>query len=307
MVVLAASVKSYNLFATTLDHPEHMPQTIAGGLAHAPNQYRLLVPLLWKGASSAGLDGPKADVAIVVFGILFCYAALAAAIYLASRSVPVTALCLLAFYGAAASGFWFRTREFFFDVGFTASGMALVVQQRPAWALYVILSAVAALNRETWLFSLVAAAASRLADARSLRALLKDRRRDAVGLIASGLVSVAVLVAVRLIYGIRPYHTEIWRYDENIRLILMGGSVRDSFKNAIWFAGSGMFAAWAIFALAGAARHVPFVIAFAASLLVVSFVISSWYETRIFAPAYAVMLVSIAGGLRLQTKASSPP
>ena len=161
VVVLAASVKSYSLYATTLDDAEMMPATIINGQAHAPNQYRLLVPLLWKAATSLGSDPETADKAIVIVSILFCYVCLAAVLYRSSRSIPVTALCLIAFYGAAASGFWFRYRDTFFDVAFTCIGMSLIVEKRPAWVLYGLVSAVAALNRETWLFSLVAAAATR--------------------------------------------------------------------------------------------------------------------------------------------------
>ena len=296
VVITAASVKSYSLYATTLDGSEMMPAVIASGQAHAPNQYRLLVPLLWRAATSMGIGSRTAEHGIVIVSIMFCYVALAAALYRSSSSVPVTALCLIAFYGAAASGFWFRYRDTFFEVGFTCIGMRLVLAQRPAWPLYGLLSGVAALNRETWLFSLVAAAVSRSAQWVKARPS-HSRRRDVIGIGLAALVTVGVLAVVRAHYGGRVYHYEPWQYANNARLLLVTGSLRESLGQAVWFAGSGIFVVWLIFALTGHARHVPFVVGFTGSLLVVSFLVSSWAETRVFIPAYAVMLVSIAGGL----------
>lgn len=288
VVVLAASVKSYSLYVSTLDDAQLMPQTIAMGQGLAPNQYRVLVPLLWRASVAHGIAPGTAERAIVLFSILFCYAALAAVCYRASRSVPISALCLLAFYGAAASGFWFRYRDVFFEAAFTAIGMDLAVRPRPRWLPYAIVSAVASLNRETWLFSLIGAGA---------HALIARTRRDLFGLAAAAIASIAVLAGVRAVYGIRPYHYAMWQYATNVKLLLMAGSFRSSVGQAIWFAGSGAFAVWLTFALAGLARYRAFVLAFVGSLLVVSFFISNWYETRIFNSAYVVLIVSIAGGL----------
>jgi hypothetical protein len=292
-VIVAASVKSYSLYTTTLDDREMMPAVIASGEARAPNQYRVLVPLLWTFATANGVPAPAAERLLVVLSILFCYAALAVTLHRASRSIPITALCLLAFYGAAASGFWFRYRDTFFDVAFTCLGMALVLQRRPSWAAYALLSAVAALNRETWSFSLVAAASSRWAYHRGGAG--DSGRRDAIGLLCATAITVGVLVAIRTHYGVRDYHYAMWQYTANLPLLLVAGPA--SIGQAVWLAGSGVFVVWLIFALASIARHVPFVIGFAAPLLAVSFFISNWAETRIFIPCYAVMIVSIASGL----------
>jgi hypothetical protein len=302
LVVMAASVKSYSLFSSTLDAVELMPRTIANGQALAPNQYRVLVPLLWKAGVGSGIAPDTAERAIVAFSILFCYAVLAVVLYRSSGSIPVAAVCLIAFYGAAASGFWFRNRDVFFEAAFTALGMDLAVQPRPRWIPYAIVSAAASLNRETWLFSLIGAGAARWFDAGGLRALITRRRRDVFGLTAAAIVSITILAAVRAVYGIRPYHYALWQYASNATLFLMAGSFRSSLGQAIWFGGSGVFAAWAIFALAGLARHRPFVIGFMGSLLAVSFFISNWFETRIFTPAYVVLLVSIAGGLSTRAR-----
>jgi hypothetical protein len=70
-VVLAASVKSYSLYATTVDVSEMMPAVIMNGQAHAPNQYRLLFPVLWKVATSMGISSQAADQALVICSILF--------------------------------------------------------------------------------------------------------------------------------------------------------------------------------------------------------------------------------------------
>ena len=298
VVIAAAAVKTYSLWTTTIDAREMMPAVIAAGQAQAPNQYRVLVPLLWRGATSLGVGADAADRGIVAVSIVFCYAALAAALYRSSGSLPVTALCLIAFYGAAASGFWFRYRDTFFDAGFTCLGMQLVLERRPAWGRYAGLSAVAALNRETWLFSLIAATISRRADAKGT----EDSgwaRRDVIGLAGACLVAAAVLIAVRAQYGARPYHYDLWQYSNNVRLLLVAGGFRAVAGQAVWFAGSGLFVVWLMFALAGRASHVPFVAAFAGSLLATGFLVSNWAETRIFIPAYAVMLVSCAGSSAL--------
>jgi hypothetical protein len=303
VVVIAASVKSYSLYSSTLDAADLMPQTIASGRALAPNQYRVLVPLLWKGAVGLGIPSGAAERGIVAFSILFCYAALATVLYNASRSVPIAALCLIAFYGAAASGFWFRNRDVFFDVAFTAIGMGLAVQPNPRWIVYALVSMVASLNRETWLFSLIGAAVSRWSDAGSLRLFIARRPRDVFGLAAATGVSIGTLAAVRGVYGVRPYHYALWQYATNLPLFLVAGSSASTIGQAIWFAGSGAFIVWLIFALAGAARYRAFVVGFMGSLLAVSFLISNWWETRIFTPAYAVLIVSISAGLAIKTGA----
>jgi hypothetical protein len=295
-IVLAASVKSYSLYATTLDVSELTPAVIISGQAQAPNQYRLLFPVLWKIATSMGIDAQAAEQGLVIGSIVFCYTVLAAVLFYSSRSIPVTALCLLAFYGAAASGFWFRYRDTFLEVGLTCVGMHLVVQRRPAWSLYALVSAVAALNRETWLFSLVAGAVSRWS-ASGVSVLAANRRRDILGLVAAAVLAVGVLVGIRAHYGIRAYHYELWQFQDNARLLLLAESVKEAAGQAVWFAGSGMFAVWLIFAISGRVQYAPFVVGFAGSLLGVSFLISNWSETRIFLPAYAVMLVSISAGL----------
>jgi hypothetical protein len=305
-VIIAASIKSYSLYATTLDGSEMTPAVIASGQAHAPNQYRLLVPLLWRAATSMGIGSGAAERAIVVASIVFCYVALAAALYRSSASVPVTALCLVAFYGAAASGFWFRYRDTFFDAGFACIGMSLVLVRRPSWLLYGLVSGVAMLNRETWLFSLIAAAVSRAAY-RDGSGSSPSRRRDAIGIGLAALVGAGVVAIVRAQYGGRPYHYEPWQYANNVRLLLVAGSFRESLGQAVWFAGSGIFVVWLTFVLTGLARHVPFVIGFTVPLLFVSFLVSNWAETRIFIPAYGVMLVSIAGGLAAARARPDPP
>ena len=300
VVIISASVKSYSLYSSTLDAAQLMPDTIASGRALAPNQYRVLVPLLWRGAIGVGIGAGAAERAIVAFSIVFCYAALAAVLYSVSRSVPIAALCLIAFYGAAASGFWFRNRDVFFDAAFTAIGMGLVVQSNPRWITYAVVSMLASLNRETWLFSLIAATLSRWSDAGGLRLFITRRRRDVLGLSAAAGVSLGTLAVVRGAYGLRPYHYALWQYATNLPLLLIAGSFRSTIGQAIWFAGSGAFAVWLVFALAGAARYRAFVFGFMGSLLAVSFLISNWWETRIFIPAYAVLLVSISGGLALK-------
>ena len=295
LVVIAASVKSYSLYATTLDDRELTPAVIAAGQAHAPNQYRLLVPRLWNALCTFGVRPATAEQVIVVVSMVFAYSALALAFYRVSRSIPVTALCILAFYGAAASGFWFRYRDTFFEVGFVCLGITLVLEKRPSWIAYALLSAVATLNRETWLFSLAGAAALRAVDTADAGA--GQRRRDVVGLVVASAITVGVLVAVRALYGVREYHYALWQYGNNVRLLVPLGSLGAFLPGAVWVAGSGAFATWLIFAFAGRARHPAFVIGYTGSLLVVSFFTSNWYETRIFIPAYAVMLVSVAGGL----------
>jgi hypothetical protein len=306
LVVIGASVKSYTLYASTLDSVELMPRTIASGQGLAPNQYRVLVPLLWRGAVALGIGPDAAERAIVAFSILFCYGVLAAVLYRASRSMPVASVCLLAFYGAAASGFWFRNRDVFFDAAFTAIGMDIVVQPSPRWLLYAIVSAAASLNRETWFFSLIAAGVSRWFDAGGARALLKRGRRDIFGLAAAAIVTIATAAGLRAVYGIRPYHYPPWQYGSNAKLLLVTVTLRSSLGQAIWFAGSGVFAVWAIFALAGLARHRPFVLGFMGSLLVVSFFVSNWYEARIFTAGYVVLLVSISGGLTTRPETTEP-
>ena len=307
VIVLAASIKSYSAYSTTLDYPDLTPRNILSGNARAPNRYRLLAPLLWRMAASTGIDAETADKGVVLVSIVFCYTALSTALYLSSRSVPVTAVCLLVFFGASASGFWFRYRDTFFDVGFACAGMVLVVRERPRWRLFCALSAVAALNRETWAFSLFAAALSRWAHAGSLRALFVQRRADVVGLFSAGLVAAIVFAWLRIHYGNAPYHYGLWQYPTNLRHLFVGGSVRFVAAQGLWSAGSGLFALWLIFAITGLCRDVPYALGFVGSLIATSFFISNWSETRIFFAAYAVLLISASAGLVERSACTSPP
>jgi hypothetical protein len=306
VIVLAASVKSYSGYSATPDHPELTPRNILSGNARAPNRYRLLAPLVWRMAASAGIESDTAEKGVVFASIVFCYIALSTALYVSSRSVPVTAMCLLVFFGASASGFKWRYRDTFFDVGFACSGMVLVVRERPTWWLYCALSALAALNRETWVFSLCAAALSRWAHAGSLQGLFVQRRADVVGLLSAGLAAAIVFAGLRFHYGNAPYHMELWRYPTNLMHLFVGGSVRFVAAHGLWSAGSGMFALWLIFAMKGLCRHVPYSLGFLGSLLATSFLISNWSETRIFFAAYAVLLISASSGLVDKSTCSTP-
>jgi hypothetical protein len=180
------------------------------------------------------------------------------------------------------------------------------VRERPTWWLYCALSALAALNRETWVFSLFAAALSRWAHAGSLQALFVQRRTDVVGLLSAGLVAAIVFAGLRFHYGNAPYHTELWRYPTNLMHLFVGGSVRFVAAHGIWSAGSGMFALWLIFAMKGLCRHVPYSLGFLGSPLATSFLISNWSETRIFYAAYAVLLISASSGLVDTSTCSTP-
>jgi hypothetical protein len=307
VIVLASSIKTYSIYSTTVDSPELSPMSILSGKASAPNQYRLLAPLAWRGAVLTGMSTETADRAVVIASILLCYLTLSVALYSSCRNVLATAVCVLLFFGASSSGFWFRYRDTFFEVAFTCLGMTLITRDRPKWTLYGVVSAFAALNRETWLLSLAAAGVSRWAHAGSLKDLFVRRKEDVIGLVASTVVAAAVLVATRYSYHTARYHYELWQYPTNLHHFLIGGSLRFAIAHGVWSAGSGIGALWLMFAVRGLARHVPFTIGFVGSLIVVSFFISNWSETRIFFPAYAVLLISVSSSLvtRFECRASA--
>jgi hypothetical protein len=117
-------------------------------------------------------------------------------------------------------------------------------------------------------------------------------------------VTALVLGGTRLVYGIKSYHTDVWQYANNVRHFFVGGSFHFILTDGVWSAGSGLFTVWLMFAIMRLCRHVPFALGFLGALLGISFLISSWSETRIFFPAYAVVLISLSAGLT--TRSASP-
>src|SRR3954468_13712009 len=107
IVILAASVKAYSLYSTTLDVRALQPDMVLRGRSPAPTQYRLLFPLLWQITTSVGVPAGNADKAVIFASILFCYISLGVSAAALRRDVTVAAIVVLLFFGASASSFWF--------------------------------------------------------------------------------------------------------------------------------------------------------------------------------------------------------
>ncbi|HVO76709.1 MAG TPA: hypothetical protein VMT60_01865, partial [Candidatus Bathyarchaeia archaeon] len=86
---LYAIVETTNwLYSKTSDVYALRPDNILSGLSEAPNQYRILVPLLNRLLRSGGhLGRDESDRLVILASIILCYAAAGALFYKSSRSL----------------------------------------------------------------------------------------------------------------------------------------------------------------------------------------------------------------------------
>lgn len=296
LVVLATSIRMYLAFLPAPTHPVLDPVNILRGASLAPNQYRVLAPLL--GALLGALlgDAREGDEVLQLLAIVACNAALVAVLLRETRRLELACVGLVAFFGATAYTMAWRNRETFLEAAFALVGFALVTRPRPRWALFAVVSMLGALNRETWGFVLCGAAAARIAAAGGLRALWRGpARRDAIGLLVAAALALAALVGVRLRYGLRPYHTELWMMGTNISNLAPWREPDLVVAKGLWTLGSGLALAYLLSLSRGARRHLPFVAGFAVPALVVSFFIASWFEPRIFTALHPLLIIALLG------------
>lgn len=295
LVVLAASIRMYLSFSTAPTHAVLDPENILHGRSLAPNQYRILAPLLCAALRALLGDFHEADEVVQALAIVACNAAIVAVLLRETESVELSSVGLAAFVGATANTMAWRNRETFLEVLFAIVGFAIVTRPRPRWAAFAALSLLGALNRETWAFVLTGAAAARVAAAGGARRL---PRADVLGLAASGAIALAAFAGVRVFYGIKPYHTELWMMGTNISNLAPWIAPDLVVAKGVWTLGAGLGLAYLLSLARGARRHLPFIAGFSVPALIVSFLIASWYEPRIFTAMIPLLLVALLGAAR---------
>lgn len=308
VVVLATSVRMYLAFVAAPTHWVLDPTNILRGASLAPNQYRVLTPLLCALVGLALGDAHEADEVVQLLSIVACNAVLVWALLRETASLELSTVGLVAFFGACANTMAWRNRETFLEALLALLGFLLVTRPRPRWVAFAVVSVLGALNRETWGFVWCGAAASTIVSAGGLRRLLGEpsRRRDALGLAVAGVLSLATLVAVRARYGIKPYHTELWMMGTNIANLAPWRDPELVVAKGVWTLGAGLGCAYLLSLSRGGRRHLPFVAGFAAPMLVASFFLASWFEPRIFTALYPLLIIALVGVAARRHETPSP-
>lgn len=287
---VALSVSAFALYLRTIDAPVIDIRNIAAGRSQAPNQYRVLAPLLFAAARGA-MPEKWADAVVILVSLLFCFTATWLLFGLASTSAPLKMVFQLALLGAFAGGVVFKYRDSFFEVGFAALTMWLAYRKKISWPALVLVTALGSLNRETYLFSLTALSSKFFFDdaGGKLGAFLKSY---APKLAALCLVYAAAYVGTRYYFGLSPYSSDVFMLATNLKT-----AVNLSHTGSFIYAGGGLLFLFAYSLADGSRAFLPFVLGYVASLLLVSLLISNWSEHRIFFAAYPLVLAHVLSWL----------
>lgn len=300
LFVFALSSRMYGAWKKGFEDPVHQPWTVAAGESLAPHQYRVLYPMLWRGAAAV-LSDKAADNALLLGTIVLCYGVLMGLFTRASGSPVLGGLALLAFHAACSHPYQFQFRDTFLEITFMALALALqpTLFRRGSWRWFVPLSLLGTLNRETWAFVLFALAVCALREAGGLRALLTApaARPALLALAASGAVALGVFAGVRLVFGLRAYYCRVMPWTENLPHLLFWRDPPMTFGHGLWAVGGGVFLLYLLSVLRGNRHHAPFIAAYLAVYLPVTFLLARWIESRVFFPLFAVLIASLAAHL----------
>ena len=298
LFLLALSVRTYSWWTKGFDDPVHHPNTILSGNSLAPDQYRVLYPLLWKTVSLV-LGEQDGDKGLLFVSILFCYVVLYEAFVSGGLSGLSACLFLLAFYGTTHSWYHYFYRDTFLEVALVvlAYRIQAAMQEGRNWGNRLALLSVAGImNRESWVFVLTGVVCGFMGKAGGVSSLF--RAPEAVvlrkGLVKITTASVLAFVSVRLLYGFKPYFTSFWTLDENAYNLLFWKDVSGFIGHGLWSAGAGILFLYVWSVLRGNRTGLLFIAGYVVPLLAASFLFGRCGETRIFFPAFAVILCSLA-------------
>lgn len=306
LFILALASRMYAAWTKGFEDPLHQPQTIISGESLAPHQYRVLYPLLWKGLSPFA-SAQVADHALTLLTIVLCYAVLYHLFARLTRHAILAGLTLLAFHAACSHPYQFQFRDTFLEITFIAIALQLIppLAGNGSWKWFAVLSVLGTLNRETWAFVLLGAGAATCFEAGGPRPLLRAPawRPAVIGLLLSGLLSLAVFVGVRFYFGHRPYYCKPWPWDENVQHFLFWKVPGFAFGHGVWAVGAGAFILLLWSVALGNRKFLPFLCGYLVPYLPVTFAASRWMESRIFFPIFVIVMASLATFTR-QTLAS---
>ena len=270
------------------------PANIIAGKSQAPNQYRVLGPLLWQALDKLLLHDPVAsDRAVIFISILAAYLAAGALFYRSSHSMPITMLGLLALLGSFVFGMAFKYRQEFFETAFVSVALLTVTSSRRIGPMYAVLSfctLLGSLNRETYVFCIMATAVYVVWH--RVLANKEPLREHLFGILALGAIYVLCFVGPRWYFGLSHYHCAFWTYEANIRNLM-----RFTHPYNLGHLGAGLLFAYLTTVLLGNRWYAAFVWGYAVPMLLVATVISSFSEHRVFYPLMTLMIASMLGFL----------
>lgn len=294
LFLVSLSFGTFTQYAKTKDHQVISPENILAGESQAPNQYRILFPLVYGCVKKAVKNAILADKTVIFASILFCYVICGILFFTDTRSQTMSMICLLALYGAFASGFVWKYRQEFLETAFVTAAVVLIEKDRPNWIVFCSLTLFATLNRETWIFTIFATYIVRRSRAANPETWLHLTKQDLVGIVIAVLVYGTCFTATRMYFGLSEYHSALWMYKANFFVPFLPFYQPMAFSCSIWGIGSGLVLLYVITLLGGNRCHAKFIIGYCVPLLAVSFFIADWTEHRIFYSAYPMMLSASA-------------
>lgn len=289
------------LYSRTSDTYFLRPDNILAGRSEAPNQYRILAPLLnyllWR---TGHFNAERSDNVVILASIVLCYLAAGALFFKSSGSLPAAMLALITLLGSLVLGMAWKYRQEFFDVAFVSLFFLILIAVRPrAWTyvLLGIITALGALNRETFVFCITGMVAhlwSEHQGADKGRSLL-----NAFGVLVLFLIFATIFVGVRRHFGLASYQGGFWTFHGNIQNL----RTLTEPHNALYM-GSGLLLIYVATLALGNREYLPFILGYAIPMLLVGFFISRYTEHRIFYPLMVFMMASI---IRFLTRREPAP
>jgi len=291
--ILILTKTTDSLYSHTADHRVLVPAKIIAGESQAPNQYRILTPLLYKALDSKLIHNPELSDRIVIFlSILACYVAAGALFYRSSRSMTTTLLGLLALLGCFSFGMIWKYRQEFFEVALVSTALLTVISVRKIRLMYLLLMLMVllgSLNRETYVFCITAIATHII-----YHRVIGNREK-----VSKHITGIAVLfaafavcyIAPRWYYGLSHYHCPFWTYEGNLE------NLKAFFTSSynLGHLGAGLLFAYIATTTQGNRRYLAFIAGYAVPMFFVSSFISLFSEHRVFYPLMTLLLASMLG------------
>jgi len=277
------------LYLRTINQHVLSPANIIAGKSQAPNQYRVLAPLLYEALDKVIHNPAKSDHIVIFLSILAAYVAAGALFYRSSRSMPVTALGLLALLGCFSLGMLYKYRQEFFEVALVSVALLVVVSVRRSRVMYPLLALVTllgTLNRETYAFCVSAIAAQVLWQRVTVNR--EPAAKHIMGIIALVAVFVVGYIGPRWYFGLLKYHCRVWTYPQNIENLM---DIASAYH--LGYIGAGLVFAYLATVIKGNRWYVAFIVGYAAPMLVVVSATSRFGEHRIFYPLMVLLVASM--------------
>jgi len=277
-------------YSSTRDHRVLRPENIIQGKSQAPNQYRILAPLLTLFLNRTLIsDFDRSDQLIIFLSIIICYITAGILFYRSSGSVPLTMLALLALMGSFSSGMLWKYRQEFFEVAATVSALLVIQSIRNKSSMYCFLgliTLVGSLNRETFVFCLTGITTHII-----WNRILGQKEKPSghiIGIAIQFAIFSICFFGLRWYFGLSEYHCEFWQYQINLE------NMRNFFQPGnLLHLGAGIIFAYLTTIVLGNREYLAFIIGYSIPMLSIAWMISSFYEHRVFYPLMALLIASI--------------